>query len=386
MSFEEAVNQLRKHIECPVCLETLASPKLLPCGHKFCEKCVPVAGYGYSREVTCPLCRSRTKSSPRELPTDTLVANIKEHIKCIERKLEAARNCAVCMIIPATVRCLGCQASLCRLCRWAHYGLHGNNHIVVTEDPSLQCGKHDKDAAYVCVDCLKNVCFCCIHGDCISKHHRYLTAGDALEEYFKVKYMYREVRDMKYVGENYPTLKERLISTFNTASTRVQKYSDDVIKTIEEETNQIVECLEKIKADALTILEAAKTSTDGFKKFADSQRWELPVGLFKNLPNFLRPEVQQSNDNYNLEDIVFEPNANITIGRVRLSLSKSESNSSGCDFPNLYGSQIIGVKSVTTEIDGDLRKFTFTLSPDVKGSKIADLAPDDVLLSLRYLF
>ena len=88
-----------------------------------------------------------------------------------------------------------------------------------------------------------------------------------------------------------------------------------------------------------------------------------------------------------LEDIGFEPSKNISIGSVRIRLSKPESNTSDSTFPRLYGSQLTTAKVWTTkEVSGDVRKVAFTLDPLGKLIQISDLLPDDVLLSLRYLF
>ena len=46
--------------QCPVCLESMTDPRILPCIHSFCFKCL----YRYCEEkqadtkVACPLCRT----------------------------------------------------------------------------------------------------------------------------------------------------------------------------------------------------------------------------------------------------------------------------------------------------------------------------------------
>lgn len=42
---------------CPVCLETVEDPHVLPqCGHTFCKRCIEGAACG-QRSVNCPTCR-----------------------------------------------------------------------------------------------------------------------------------------------------------------------------------------------------------------------------------------------------------------------------------------------------------------------------------------
>ena len=391
MELSDAVKKLLSHIECPVCLETLTSPKLLSCGHRFCEKCLEKQCY-YDQFgmlfINCPLCRSRTNNSVAGLPNDRLAANIGDDIQHIECLLEAAQNCAVCVDVPAQVRCLSCRVSLCGDCHIEHSSAHQDkNHTVVKDDPSLLCTAHGKELGFVCEHCHELACLCCLLDECVG--HKHCTVGDALERYFDVKA--KTERDTEFIKENYTILKHRLTSTFQTVSTSIQNYCDDAVAAIEDETEKLKKYLDKIESDALAILEATKTATDGLMYFDDARledcRFELPIELLTHLPHILRPEVQQSHDSYVLEGITFEPNTNLSVGSVRVSLCKSESNTFDASFPNLYGSQFIGAQLYKSrEIIGDLRKLSVTLNPGRKGSTITNLFPDDPLLALRYLF
>ena len=37
---EEALKKVTAHLECSICLDTYTHPKLLPCFHAFCQKCL----------------------------------------------------------------------------------------------------------------------------------------------------------------------------------------------------------------------------------------------------------------------------------------------------------------------------------------------------------
>lgn len=57
------VRSLRQELTCPLCLDTLADPQVLDCGHAFCGSCLHAMGVfspGSSRR--CPLCRARVRS------------------------------------------------------------------------------------------------------------------------------------------------------------------------------------------------------------------------------------------------------------------------------------------------------------------------------------
>ena len=44
-------------VECPVCFEEFKEPKLLPCNHTLCMKCLEALGTG--KTITCPLCNAQ---------------------------------------------------------------------------------------------------------------------------------------------------------------------------------------------------------------------------------------------------------------------------------------------------------------------------------------
>ena len=51
---------IEKILECPICLEQIKNPKMLPCQHSFCLKnCLENLADDFStkNQVTCPICR-----------------------------------------------------------------------------------------------------------------------------------------------------------------------------------------------------------------------------------------------------------------------------------------------------------------------------------------
>ena len=51
-------SKFEEHLTCSVCLEQLQDPKVLPCLHSFCHKCiVNLAKKAKSKNIDCPECR-----------------------------------------------------------------------------------------------------------------------------------------------------------------------------------------------------------------------------------------------------------------------------------------------------------------------------------------
>ena len=53
-------DSLGKHLECAVCLEQYTEPKVLPCLHSFCKRCLQglLTQEGAVFKINCPTCRS----------------------------------------------------------------------------------------------------------------------------------------------------------------------------------------------------------------------------------------------------------------------------------------------------------------------------------------
>ena len=47
---------IAQNFQCPACLEQLCNPIMLPCGHRFCMKCVSPASY-FKKGYRCPVCQ-----------------------------------------------------------------------------------------------------------------------------------------------------------------------------------------------------------------------------------------------------------------------------------------------------------------------------------------
>ncbi|XP_030849865.1 tripartite motif-containing protein 2-like [Strongylocentrotus purpuratus] len=58
-SLKQAVQNLHKNLECPVCLSFFKEPKILTCSHTFCKGCLETL-LESSGKLLCPTCREET--------------------------------------------------------------------------------------------------------------------------------------------------------------------------------------------------------------------------------------------------------------------------------------------------------------------------------------
>ncbi|KAK7444368.1 hypothetical protein BaRGS_00040418 [Batillaria attramentaria] len=109
--------------ECPVCHEEFTEPKLLPCTHRMCKKCVLSWLQAKESSANCPLCRVPilSKQNPEsnlealvdDLPTDLVTMALVES----KNALSGDRLCSVCEDdIHAASFCFDCNIRLCKTC------------------------------------------------------------------------------------------------------------------------------------------------------------------------------------------------------------------------------------------------------------------------------
>ncbi|KAL8621969.1 hypothetical protein ACOMHN_035497 [Nucella lapillus] len=113
------------HLECPVCHEGFNEPKLLPCTHLVCRKCVVSWLEKGGDQNGCPLCRAPILSDSAKaqgdfayqvdaLPTDFATAAVIESAKM----LNSGHVCSC--DAEASVFCLQCAVKFCDACAKSH--------------------------------------------------------------------------------------------------------------------------------------------------------------------------------------------------------------------------------------------------------------------------
>ncbi|KAM9330275.1 LOW QUALITY PROTEIN: nuclear factor 7, ovary-like [Gastrophryne carolinensis] len=161
---------LRKELECSVCLSDYTDPVTLKCGHNFCRVCIDrvletqeEAG-GYS----CPECREEFQEQPaliRNLKSVLKLRNIMENLLFHHsNEEEIGILCTYCihLSVPALKHCLLCEASLCE----RQLSIHSKSPEHVLTDPSTaledrKCSEHKKMLEYYCTKDSACVCVSC---------------------------------------------------------------------------------------------------------------------------------------------------------------------------------------------------------------------------------
>ncbi|CAG2229163.1 unnamed protein product [Mytilus edulis] len=182
---------------CPVCSETLKSPKILPCLHSFCEQCIHEFILSTARkkdiaikDFNCPVCRTVVKPKDAEAKLDQWAKSLQDNV-IINTVLtmdhgNKALECQTCKRYNQTFEakswCKQCYEAFCEKCISMHnrMTLLMTHDVVPIEDVGRKTGGLDLRAVseycgmhplkMVDVFCFQHKTACC--GLCAGINHR----------------------------------------------------------------------------------------------------------------------------------------------------------------------------------------------------------------------
>ena len=226
---------------CTLCLEDFTEPKVLPCGHKFCKKCLEnllMSG----GPLSCPNCREKytvPDCGVDAFPTDFAAQTSAEHEFPSLEEEAACKGCDDECVL--TAYCVECEGGICEECVEAHGRLKPlkSHNVVASKDLSLdsfkpppkpqQCSKHGKALELFCEQCGWPLCLKCLVSTACS-HHRHMAQVKTIEEVREKRE--REVRE----------LKERAEKMLLSSKERVQYLTEvrETMATYPKEVEQII--------------------------------------------------------------------------------------------------------------------------------------------------
>ena len=292
--------------ECPICTEMYTDPRVLPCIHTYCLKCIE--GCGRDKQpgdkLSCPVCRKEfviPDNGLAELPKNFFVnklLHVKE-ISTVEVSIQAL-VCDVCshdksiMMQPpvATVYCIECQEKLCKLCAKVHKNQRlckSHNTIAVNDKLALKdiftsfppppCKKHSKDLLrFYCFDCRLVICMTCLiegHSSHKCSDVNSLT-GDFQNQITKdVRSVAAGVEKCKSLLESVLKEKNGFISQATQIESDINSRADELKVTLEHNRKKLVSDLELAKKGRISDVESVEeeikqniTMMEGFTTYA----------------------------------------------------------------------------------------------------------------------
>ncbi|XP_073468103.1 E3 ubiquitin/ISG15 ligase TRIM25-like [Aquarana catesbeiana] len=221
---------LRKELECSVCLNTYTDPVTLKCGHNFCRDCIgrvldtQEESGGYS----CPECRDEFQERTALRRNITLRNIVETFLSAQPDQEESGVFCTYCIHtpVPAVKSCLHCEAFLCD----NHLRVHSKSpeHVLCDPATSLEnrkCSFHKKILEYYCTEDSTCICVYCLF---IGEHrgHQVETLDEASE--MKKKKLRNVLQ--KLMTEREET--EKRVQSLQERRRKVQGKADDETKRV----------------------------------------------------------------------------------------------------------------------------------------------------------
>jgi tripartite motif-containing protein 56 len=170
--------EVTKITECSVCAETYRDPRVLPCIHTYCLKCIN--GFSARKRpgdsVSCPLCRKDftvPENGLGGLPKNFFIEQLKD---LTQTQNAQCGGCDASRAKRVTTYCVECHQKLCEGCSNSHRRIRstqGHTLVDIGDDGKIpesvgkwltqHCDEHPTKAFEVyCFECNQVICLTCV--------------------------------------------------------------------------------------------------------------------------------------------------------------------------------------------------------------------------------
>jgi len=301
--------QLHDLTDCTICTEVYTDPRVLPCGHTYCLKCIEALSKDKppGDEVACPLCRKEfivPDDGVADLPKNFFVANflqIKE-LSSVESKTGPCEACSAGedreseVVNVASVYCVECQMKLCRICERAHKTIRfSRSHklIAIGDEidvetlcqsmPPTFCDQHkDESLKLYCFDCTSAICIMCY----IKSHngHKCSDLNEVVDEFRKqmssaVDYIATGVEKCRDMLQSVENEKSDFFEQVTKASVEISEIAEQLKQMIDVHKEKLMNELSAIKQKRIKEIESLREeierqllSMESYRTYVDEVR------------------------------------------------------------------------------------------------------------------
>ena len=220
---EKSLEELESEITCPICQEYYTEPKVLPCLHYYCKKCILTLALRTrsGKSFRCPECRCEA-TLPEEgvdsLKTAFFANRLRSKVITLQRahgKVEV--KCESCTASSkAEAFCRQCARFICNDCVLTHTKLqdfvshevasledlkHGRAKPIAVKAPTEMCTTHKQPFIIFCSDCKTLICQHCTLKDHLGHNYEFTSKAapgvktKLLEDIQSLKSLKKELKD-----------------------------------------------------------------------------------------------------------------------------------------------------------------------------------------------
>ena len=237
---EIPVEKVDEQLNCSICLDTYADPKILQCFHVFCQKCLVklvIRNQQGQLSLSCPTCRQVTPLPPggtRGLQSDFRINRLLELVD-VHKKAAGA---------------VGGKSKNLRKCS------------------TICCSVHDKrEVELFCETCEELICYkCAVKG---GKHHDhdYIDINESFERYKEavtplLKALEKRMTAIVSMRSQLDGRHERVTQQRAAIEAEIRDYSKRLHKIIDERQAELIRQLDKITKVDLAMLAEQKEMID----------------------------------------------------------------------------------------------------------------------------
>ena len=303
---DKGLIHLLDEVTCPVCHDVFEEPKILPCCHYYCKKCIKqlVDYAGPNRPFECPECRLATlvpQNDPNKLTTAFFVNRLKElHGKMEKAHGKVEAPCEQCRGGVSVAFCRQCTEFICADCVKSHQKMKvftshkvvtleelkkgGAKQILVSRPPPPKCPIHDELVKIFCFDCNRLIC-----RDCIVIDH-------ANHKYDFVKVAAPETK--KQLAEHLKEVQANLCKAtevVQVTKSEIVAQGKSVAENIEQSFQELHEILEQHKNRLL--MEATKTVEEKASQLSTQQKGlNTSSAVIQSLVDFVEQNLENVTD------------------------------------------------------------------------------------------
>ncbi|KAK3084933.1 hypothetical protein FSP39_021610 [Pinctada imbricata] len=293
---------------CPICLESLRTPRPLPCLHIFCEDClqtfITAAAGKNLDDVACPVCRKQIVAPESGLPYDKwaksfpinyYLSSPNEIHSEIRPEMESCRFCERSnKNIPAEHYCKNCAEAICEACKNLHQIVPSlKNHNILTleyykKNPTIPeidelCPLHPSKV--IEVYCLDHSKMCC--SVCFATKHRHCTDVKSIEECAEdlpkdvlklittkldslLESVEDEIKEKEKMSEKRKKSREEIVVKMTQCIEAAKKNLDILLQQFESDIHRTDSSDESQLQNILKIFQGLKTSVIGDRQMLES--------------------------------------------------------------------------------------------------------------------
>ncbi len=363
-----ALPSLTHLIECPVCMENMDShnkPKVLPCQHTVCEKCVTGL---YQR---CPLCRiSFPQNSSADLPTNLTNLQLCDFIR--QRNMESNRKlCDFCQEDPDVIThyCKHCTDYFCSRCAKEHPEVF-EDHLPVSV-ASTFCVKHGRSYTIFCMDCKTLLCTVCMQNKicCNNRNKKQLQDIKVQKTQELGQLTERISSEIQYNKEHVMSCKTALndrLKTIEEIKLNVRKHIQNLQAKLKQRENKLMHEINKYESDVLQMQNTIELGNDSdilsqLKETAEAALTEGIEHILQRLPSIqaaLTKSISAWSETVIPGKMTFHPLDSLQVGNVDKAKDKVF-NRENCVSQQAYNIKTVSVVNERSEIGSGLLEVVF---------------------------